>query len=161
MTSQIHHHSPAGGASQLAQTGENLPAVQETWGRSLGREDPLEKGMGNPLQYSCLENSMDRGAWPAIVHEVTESDTNERLTHTHTHTHTHVRTGGFLLCLQQLKKHHCPSLHSFCHSNEDWRCIENWKMPFVVTWNLMFSFLFTSNTQCIFYQTLSRRVVTS
>ena len=36
-------------------------------GRSPG------EGNGNPLQYSCLENSMDRGAWPAIVHEVIES----------------------------------------------------------------------------------------
>ena len=82
-------------------------------GRSPG------EGNGYPLQGSCLENSTDRGAWPAIVHEVTESDTNERLTHTHTHTHTHVRTGGFLLHLQQLKKHHCPSLRLFCHSTED------------------------------------------
>ena len=39
-------------------------------GRSLG------KGNGNLLQYSCLENSMDRGAWQAAVHGVTkESDT--------------------------------------------------------------------------------------
>ena len=32
-------------------------------------------GNGNPLQYSCLENSMDRGAWQAIVHGVTNSQT--------------------------------------------------------------------------------------
>ena len=31
-------------------------------------------GHGNPLQYSCLENPMDRGAWRATVHGVTESD---------------------------------------------------------------------------------------
>ena len=31
------------------------------------------EGNGNPLQYACLENPMDRGAWQAIVHEVTES----------------------------------------------------------------------------------------
>ena len=31
-------------------------------------------GNGNQLQYSCLENSMDRGAWCATVLEVTESD---------------------------------------------------------------------------------------
>ena len=33
------------------------------------------EGNGNPLQYSCLENSMDRGAWRAEVHGVTESQT--------------------------------------------------------------------------------------
>ena len=32
------------------------------------REDRLEKGMATPLQYSCLDNSMDRGAWQATVH---------------------------------------------------------------------------------------------
>ena len=55
----------------------------------LGREDSLEKGMA--LQYSCLENSMDRGAWRAIVCGVTKSRT--RLSNTHTHTHTHTHTG--------------------------------------------------------------------
>ena len=34
-------------------------------------------GNGNPLQYSCLENSMDRGAWWATVHVVAKSDTTE------------------------------------------------------------------------------------
>ena len=41
------------------------------WRRSPGG------GHGNPLQYSCLENPMDRGAWRAIVHRVAESDTIE------------------------------------------------------------------------------------
>ena len=33
------------------------------------------EGNGNPLQYSCLENPMDRGAWQATVHEVPKSQT--------------------------------------------------------------------------------------
>ena len=43
-------------------------------------------GNGNPLQYSCLENFMDRGAWRATVHGITKSWT--WLSNTHTHTHT-------------------------------------------------------------------------
>ena len=39
------------------------------WGRYPG------EGNGNPLQYSCLENSMDRGAWWATVHGVVKSQT--------------------------------------------------------------------------------------
>ena len=39
----------------------------------LGR--PPGERNGNPLQYSCLENSLDRGAWGATVHEVTKSRT--------------------------------------------------------------------------------------
>ena len=39
------------------------------WGRSPGG------GHGNPLQYSCLENSMDREAWQATVHRVAKSQT--------------------------------------------------------------------------------------
>ena len=42
-------------------------------GRSPG------EGNGYPLQYSCLENSMDRGAWQVTVHGVAESDMTEQL----------------------------------------------------------------------------------
>ena len=45
-----------------------------------GLERSPEEGNGNLLQYSYLENSMDRGACLAIVHGITESDTTERLT---------------------------------------------------------------------------------
>ena len=50
-------------ASLVAQWLKRLPRMQETWVQFLSREDPLEKEMANPLQYSCLENPMDRGAW--------------------------------------------------------------------------------------------------
>ena len=56
-----------GGASLVVQK------VLETRVQSLDWEDPLEKGNGNPFQYSCLENIMDRGAWQAIVHGLTKS----------------------------------------------------------------------------------------
>ena len=45
----------------MAQLVKNLPVMWETWVQSLGREGALEKEMAT-LQYSCLENSMDRGA---------------------------------------------------------------------------------------------------
>ena len=45
------------------------PSLIPGLGRSPG------EGNGNPLQYSCLEDSMDRGAWWAIVHGVTKSQT--------------------------------------------------------------------------------------
>ena len=51
------------GATRATGDAGSIPAL----GRSPGG------GNGNPLQYSCLENSMDRGAWQATVHGVSES----------------------------------------------------------------------------------------
>ena len=56
-------------------SGKESPAMQETpasipgLGRSPGEES------GNPLQYSCLENPMDRGAWRSAIHGVAQSQT--------------------------------------------------------------------------------------
>ena len=74
--------------SQVVLVLKNLPTnvgdmgLISKWGRSPGG------GNGNPLQYSCLGNPMDRRAWRATVHRVTKSWTQLRHTHTHTHTHT-------------------------------------------------------------------------
>ena len=46
-----------------------------------GSGRPPGEGNGNPLQYSCLENPMDRGDWQATVHAVTESKKTEWLIH--------------------------------------------------------------------------------
>jgi len=46
--------------SLVAQIVKNLPAMWETWVRSLGWKDSPGRGHGTPLQYSCLENSTDR-----------------------------------------------------------------------------------------------------
>ena len=54
-------------------------------GRSLGEEN------GKPLQYTCWENPMDRGAWRATVHGVSKSKI-WLSTHSPPHTHTHIHT---------------------------------------------------------------------
>ena len=62
-------------ASLVAQMVKNLPAMQETWVRSLGWKDPLEEGMAIHSSILAWRILMDRGAWQAIVHEVTNSQT--------------------------------------------------------------------------------------
>ena len=77
--------------SYVLKKGKDFPMSRETGGKefacqtgdtvqSLGQEDALEKQMATPLQYSCLENSRDRGAWWATVHGIAkEFDTTEQL----------------------------------------------------------------------------------
>ena len=65
-------------ASLVAQSVKSLPVVLETWVQSLGQEDSMEKEMATPFQYSCLYNSMDRGAWWVTVHGVTKSNSQGR-----------------------------------------------------------------------------------
>ena len=78
----IEPGSPALQADALSSEPPGKPAMQkvamqETRVQSLGWEDPLEQGMAYPLQYSCLENSMDmdRGAWHATIYGVVKSRT--------------------------------------------------------------------------------------
>ena len=64
----------------LAQMVKNLPAMQETWVRSLGWEDPLEEGMATHFSILARRIPMDRGGWQTIVHGVAKvSDMTERL----------------------------------------------------------------------------------
>ena len=64
------------------------PACQgrrrERWGSVPGQGRTPAGGSGNPLQYSYLENSMDRGAWPAIVYRVAKSRTRLKQLSVHT-----------------------------------------------------------------------------
>ena len=71
-----------GGASGKEPAWQCRRHETQVW--SLGQEDPLEEGTGNPLQYSYLENPMDRGAWRGTVYRVTNVGHDWRdLAHTH------------------------------------------------------------------------------
>ena len=89
------------GASLVAQGVNNLPAMQETWVQSLSLEDSPGGGNGYPLQYSCPENSMGKGAWRAAVHAITDSDVTE-----HTRPHAQNRS---VSCDQKQPRRECRS----------------------------------------------------
>ena len=82
--SDFHFHS----SSQMVLVLKNSPANAGDKGdaglipRLDQRRSPRE-GHGNLLQYSCLENPMDRGAWRAIVHRVSKSQTGLKQRSTH------------------------------------------------------------------------------
>ena len=94
---------------------KNLPANAgnaRDLGLITGSGRSPEVGNGNPFQYSCLGNPMDRGDCWAIVDGIAESRTQLsacacRNTHTHTHTHTHGVRGGPSLIT-------CPFHTSYC-----------------------------------------------
>ena len=67
----------------MTQMVKNLPTMGETWGLIPGSGRSPGEGNGYPLQYSCMENSKDRGAWGATIQEATKSQT--RLNDGHFH----------------------------------------------------------------------------
>ena len=60
----------------------NVGDLRDT-GLILGSERLPGEGNGNPFQYSCLENPMDRGAWWVTVHSITELDMTKATLHAH------------------------------------------------------------------------------
>ena len=70
---------------------KNLPATEgdvRDMGLIPGSGRFPGRGHGNPIQYSCLENPMDRGAWRATVRSIAELDMTKS---TYTHTHKYIR----------------------------------------------------------------------
>ena len=63
-------------ASMVTQMVKNPSAIQETWVRSLGWEDPLQEGMATHSSILAWRIPMDRGVWRATVHGVLKSWTD-------------------------------------------------------------------------------------
>ena len=119
--SRLHASSP--GTSLLALVVKNMSANagdardMSTIPRS-GRS-PEIIGNGTLLQYSCLENPMDRGAWRATVHGIIKTEDTHTCANTHTHTHFSSAGGhGFdpwsgnydpTFCVVSQKKQECPN----------------------------------------------------
>ena len=65
----------------MAQLGKESACNTEDMGSILRSERSPGGGHGNPLQYSCMENPMDRGTWEVTAHGIAESDTTEETKH--------------------------------------------------------------------------------
>ena len=75
MYTHTHTHTHTHILFLVAQTVKSLPAMRETWVRSLGWEDPLEEGMATHSSILAWRIPMERGVWQATVHGVTKSQT--------------------------------------------------------------------------------------
>ena len=90
--------------------------MQEIRVRSLGWEDSLGEGNGNPLQYSCLENPTGRGVWRATVHGITK-------------TWTRTRDWAFIHCVWGIRIHTTGTilLHTFCNTGSN-LVLNSWRL---------------------------------
>ena len=108
-----------------------LLAMQKTQVQSLG-----QKGNVYPVQYSCLENPIDRRAWQVTVHRVTKIQIGLSDQRVHSHTHTHTKT-------------HIPSSKvSSLEKNRPWTFFINKNIDIKVNWlfiahSLIFSYYFS------------------
>ena len=122
-------------ASQVAQMVKNLPAVWERKVDLWVRKIPWRRKQ-NPLQYSCLENPMDEGAWRAIVMGSQESDTTKWLNHHHIKRGVHLSVSylsAFSYCSRGSQGKNtevvCHSLlqwTTFCQNSPPWPICLGW-----------------------------------
>ena len=88
------------GVSWVALVVRNLPANagdERDSGLTPGLGRPPREGHGNPLQYSCLENPMDRGACQAMAHRLAKNQTRRKWLSTHAQPPSHITCKGLLV----------------------------------------------------------------
>ena len=137
---------PSLGASQVVIVVKNPPANAGDM-RDAGLISGLGRspagGQGNPLQYSCLENSMDRGAWQATVHRVTQSQTWLKRLSMHTCPFPKVDNLASGVCVWDSSSYWPLSRASLCH----YRTRENKMGSRSCTVSMQCGKLFTLNSQ--------------
>ena len=89
----------------MAQVVKNLPAIQET-DSSLRSGSSPGGGNGNPLQYACLENPMERRVWQATVHGVAKN-------------HTWLNMHALVHACTYMYTHMCATIHTHLYINLD------------------------------------------
>ena len=136
--------------SLLTQLVKNLPVkAGDTTGKSSipgsGRS-PGERN-GNPLQYSCLENSMDRGAWLSIVHGIAKSQRIRLNIHAHTHNQRQYQNTFYQKTHKYFSnKHTIPYIHNI--KSQPWKLLlwKNKPKSIIVSLKIFFS-----NNACYLY----------
>ena len=106
----LHLHPTTSGRAHQGRRALCTPDWDAGSIRGLGRSPGGWNG--HPIQYSCLENPMDRGAWQVTVYGVSKSQTGlSDWARTHAHTHTRSQTVFVFLSLPCLTKHNVLQVH--------------------------------------------------
>ena len=112
--------------SPVAQLAKNCLQCRRPGFNTWVRKDFPGEGNGNPLQYSCLGNPIDRGAWPATVRGVAESDRTDQLTLCFSFNPIHREAmnscGACALRRAARAVQHCAHLKMFVYVCRCWVC---------------------------------------
>ena len=124
---------------------KNPPANTGDVGLIPGSGRSPREGNGNPLQYSCLEKPMDRGAWRATVHRISKSQTQPKWLGMHAHTIANtlrwfrahmIYWNAYSIGFQLRDRVQSPSaMYFFFVVFPLWELLEKWGLKIIVNWH--------------------------